>query len=267
MEYKKHFTALESNPDLFTTLVQELGLSQQVCFHDVWSLSEPELLATVPRPVLALVLVFPTTDNYEANLAAENSGYSTIADAPSAQDDGIFWLKQTINNACGLYGILHAVTNGVAREYMKPDSYLSRLVHKLVPLTDSDRASALENEAELEAAYNKVAVLGDTEPPEDPEEEVDFHYVCFVKGGPSGNVYMLDGDRKGPIQCGRIPEGHDLFCEKGLEIIKDFMQKHDENGQFSLLALAPDTEETSCRLTRDVFTNSSIEVGKDIQLL
>ncbi|CAH0044686.1 unnamed protein product [Clonostachys solani] len=115
MEYKKHFIALESNPELFTRPFQDLGLSQQLRFHDIWSLSEPELIVTVPRPVLALVLISLTTDNYEASMAAENNDYSTSVGAPVTQDAGIFWLNQTINNAY------------------------------------SDRASPLENEAELEA--------------------------------------------------------------------------------------------------------------------
>ncbi len=30
--------------------------------------------------------------------------------------EGIAWYKQTIHNACGFYAILHALSNGVARD-------------------------------------------------------------------------------------------------------------------------------------------------------
>ena len=38
MIYKKHFILLESNPDLFTQLAHQLGVSTELSFHDIWSL-------------------------------------------------------------------------------------------------------------------------------------------------------------------------------------------------------------------------------------
>jgi hypothetical protein len=35
------------------------------------------------------------------------------------------WFKQTINNACGLYSILHAVCNGEARKYIRKSNVLN----------------------------------------------------------------------------------------------------------------------------------------------
>lgn len=116
MVYKKHFIALESNPDLFTRLIHELGVSEDLAFHDVLSLAEPDLLGMIPRPVLALVIVFPTPSDYEDRLARENE--STPAAWSNGNDADVVWFKQTINNACGLYGILHAITNGPARQYI-----------------------------------------------------------------------------------------------------------------------------------------------------
>lgn len=82
-----------------------------------------------------------------------------------------------------------------------------------------------------------MALLGDTEPPENPEDEVDFHYVCFVKSHKNDNLYMMDGDRNGPSGRGSLPEG-DLLSPRGIETIQQFIEHHGENGHFSLLALA-----------------------------
>ena len=101
----KHFIPLESNPDVFNELIRHLGASQRLRFEDVVSLDEPDL-----HP-LALILVFPTPEDYEAKRAAENEKSEACG---SSQD--ILWFKKTINNACGLYAILHALTNGEARE-------------------------------------------------------------------------------------------------------------------------------------------------------
>lgn len=130
MKYKKHFIPLESNPTLFTKLIHELGVSESLSFHDVWSLDENELLALIPRPVLALVIAFPTPPNYENRLADINRNSAMAVHRKDRQkaegeeeerelnNDHILWFKQTINNACGLYGILHAVLNGGARDYL-----------------------------------------------------------------------------------------------------------------------------------------------------
>lgn len=33
------------------------------------------------------------------------------------------WYKQTINNACGLYGILHAISNGDSRDFVGKNDF------------------------------------------------------------------------------------------------------------------------------------------------
>lgn len=115
MAYRKHFIPLESNPELFTELIHRLGVSSAIGFHDVLSIDDPEL-AFIPRPALALVLVFPTTATYEEYTSDEEK--LTENYAKSGEQDEVMWYKQTINNACGLYGILHAVSNGDARNFV-----------------------------------------------------------------------------------------------------------------------------------------------------
>ena len=116
MSYQKHFIPLESNPTLFTELAHRLGLSQDLAFHDVLSTEDADLLALVPRPTLALILVFPTSSSYETQLADEEK--HNVDYAKSGDEEDVMWYKQTINNACGLYGIMHAVSNGEAREFV-----------------------------------------------------------------------------------------------------------------------------------------------------
>lgn len=114
--YKKHFIPLESNPELFTELIHQLGVGPSLAFRDVYSIDDPDVLSLVPRPVLALILVFPTSERYEKDKALEEA----IAEqyGISCHSEPMVWFKQTINNACGLYGILHAVSNGDARRHI-----------------------------------------------------------------------------------------------------------------------------------------------------
>lgn len=113
------------------------------------------------------------------------------------------------------------------------------MLARCVPLGPSDRALALEDDEALEAAYNEVAIRGDTEAPANPEEEVDYHYVCFVKSHKDGHLYELDGDRKGPVDLGSLEQDDDLLSGATLTTIRHFVQKVQLGMGFSLLALAP----------------------------
>jgi ubiquitin carboxyl-terminal hydrolase L3 len=239
MIYRKHFVPLESNPELFTELIHRLGLSSALGFHDVLSLDDPELLAFIySRPALALVLVFPTTATYEEHIKEEDK--LTEDYSKSGAEEEVMWYKQTINNACGLYGILHAVSNGHARDFIVPESHLHHLIEKCQPLEPLDRAEALENDMELESAYRMVATRGTSAVPANPEDEVDFHYVCFVKSNKNNHLYELDSDRKGPKDRGPLQPNDDVLSESGRIAIKEFIQREDgQNSNFSLLVLAP----------------------------
>ena len=113
MDYTKHWIPLECNPDIFTQLIHQIGVSSNITFQDIFSL-DPDMLSLVTRPVLALILVFPTSETYEKEKIAEESLKQDYEGSGEAND--CIWFKQTINNACGFYAILHAVCNGDARQ-------------------------------------------------------------------------------------------------------------------------------------------------------
>lgn len=115
------FIPLEANPVLMTNLLHKLGLSQALQIHDVYSLSDPEMLAFVPRPALALLLVFPVSATYESHRLAEDALLEDYKGKGEAEP--VIWFKQTIKNACGLMGLLHAVSNGPAKGFIRNDPF------------------------------------------------------------------------------------------------------------------------------------------------
>ena len=62
----KRWLPLESNPEVLNKFTSELGLDvSQYSFHDVFGLDQ-DLLAFVPQPVLAMLLLYPITKDSEA---------------------------------------------------------------------------------------------------------------------------------------------------------------------------------------------------------
>lgn len=112
----KYFVPLENDAEVMTNLVHKLGLGNSLSFHDVFSIDDPELLAFVPRPATALLLVFPVSESYEKYRAQEDA-QRTVYEG-SGDGEEVVWYRQTIRNSCGLMGLLHAVSNGGARGFI-----------------------------------------------------------------------------------------------------------------------------------------------------
>ncbi|KAI0595068.1 putative ubiquitin carboxyl-terminal hydrolase [Biscogniauxia sp. FL1348] len=247
------FIPLEANPELMTSLLHKLGLSRALQIHDVYSITEPELLAFVPRPALALLLVFPVSPVYESARMAEDAGVPEYDGKGDAEP--VMWWRQTIRNACGLMGLLHAVANGPARGFIEPNTTLSDLLARSVPLPPRERSALLEKVPALATAHHEAASQGQTVAP-DAQDDVDLHYVCFVKtldgeqaGGVAnsdssnskgaGTLWELDGRRKGPIARGRLEADEDVLSEKALlwGPLK-FLERGGGDMRFSCVALA-----------------------------
>ncbi|KAI5293766.1 ubiquitinyl hydrolase 1 [Ascosphaera acerosa] len=237
---RKAFVPLENNPEVMTQLCHRLGLSSSLAFSDVFSIDEPELLAFVPRPSLALLLVFPITPTYEQARQAEDSGVADYAGHGAGEP--VVWFKQTIRNACGLIGLLHAVSNGQARAQITPGSDLDALLREAVDLAPVPRADLLYESKALESAHADAASLGDTDAPA-AEAGVDLHFVCFVKGA-DGHLWELDGRRKGPLDRGILAADEDALSETALQLgVRQFLKREAAAGggdlRFSLVSLGP----------------------------
>jgi ubiquitin carboxyl-terminal hydrolase L3 len=230
----------ENNPEVMTTLLHNLGLSPTLSFHDVFSISDPDLLAFVPRPAHALLLVFPVSKTYETFRRDEDASKPDYA--ASGPEEEVLWYKQTIGNACGLIGLLHGVSNGPARGYVQEGSELDKFIKAAEGLGPAERAKLIEESDALERAHQQAATGGDTAAP-GAEDDVDLHYVCFVKSEQGGNLWELDGRRKGPLNRGALEAGDDVLSEKALDLgVRAFLKREEEAGggdlRFGLIVLA-----------------------------
>jgi len=97
-----------------------------------------------------------------------------------------------------------------------------------------------ERSPSLAAAHKTAATTGDTEAP-DPEAEVDYHYVAFVRSEKDGKLYEMDGNRKGPMERAAAADKADgddiLASEEARLAVKEFMDREEGNVNFGLVAL------------------------------
>jgi len=105
-----------------------------------------------------------------------------------------------------------------------------------VASSNSEREALLESSTDLEEIYRKAALRGSTAPPM-PEEEVDLHYVCFIKAL-NGTIYEMDGDADGPVKTDvMLRDDQDLLELSALECVRRCIARNKENVNFGLLAL------------------------------
>ncbi|KAJ8444350.1 hypothetical protein Cgig2_019908 [Carnegiea gigantea] len=153
----KRWLPLEANPDVMNQFLWGLGLSEEeVECNDVYGL-DPELLAMVPKPVLAVLFLYPLTAQSEAERVKEDS-------VEREYSDKVYFMKQTVGNACGTIGLLHAVANVRSEIKLREDSFLDRFFKSTANTNPSEvRAAFLESDREMEVAHSAAASAGETE--------------------------------------------------------------------------------------------------------
>ncbi|KAI9742819.1 MAG: hypothetical protein M1818_003548 [Claussenomyces sp. TS43310] len=241
---RKTFVVLENNPAALNPLIQKLGLSAELQFHDVYSLDEPALLSHIPRPAHALLAIIPMTGAWAALRATEDAAMPAVYPGRGgAPHEPVLWFKQTIGHACGSIGALHCCLNGGAAARIAPGSALEAIRDAATPLGMAERASMLHDDEAFEVAHASVASNGDTLPPDaDGADRLGQHFVAFVKG-PNGHLWELEGSRRGPIDRGALPEDEDVLSPRAVELgIGRYIRLQRESGdgdlRFSCTALA-----------------------------
>ncbi len=226
-------------------LAKTLGLSDELTFYDVYSLDEQDL-SYIPRPVHALLVIFPLTpawaeDRKKEDAAGLGLDYHNQQDPQSKPP--IIWFKQTIGNACGSIGLLHCALNGPASEFVIPGSTLAQLRDAALPLAMAEGAQMLYDCQPFEDAHKSVASMGDTVPPDvDSFDHAGQHFVALVRAE-DGHLWELEGSRLGPLDRGVLGERDDVLSQRALDLgLKRVIKLEEEAGggdlRFSCIALA-----------------------------
>ncbi|XP_077783898.1 ubiquitin carboxyl-terminal hydrolase isozyme L3 isoform X1 [Podarcis muralis] len=169
---------LEANPEVTNQFLKQLGIHPSWQFVDVYGM-EPELLSMVPRPVCAILLLFPVTEKYETFRTEEEA---KIKAQGQEVKPSVYFMKQTISNACGTIGLIHAIANNRDKINFETDSSLKKFLDDSMPMSPEERAKYLETYEAIRVTHESSAHEGQTESPSTSPQPEFSH--CKMKASP-----------------------------------------------------------------------------------
>ena len=219
------WVAMESNPEVWNQFITKMGVASDWQFTDVWGL-DPDLLMMVPQPVAALLLLYPISPK------TEKLGNDKLILCDEAEvDSNVFFMKQTVGNACGTVAIIHSLLNNVDRIDIGEE--LKTFRQGCAGKSADERAKMLETNSQIAGKHAEAASCGQTVAP-GAEERVNLHFVALVSVG--GSLFELDGRKERPVNWGEC--GTDELLSKGAQVCKKYMACDPDEVRFTVVALS-----------------------------
>ncbi|CAN8274788.1 unnamed protein product [Cochlearia groenlandica] len=221
----KRWLPLESNPEVMNQYLWGIGLSQEEAeCNDVLGLDE-ELLEMVPKPVLALLLLYPVTKQSEEERIEQDKELKD-----KVYSDKVYFMKQTVGNACGTIGLLHAIGNITSEINLSDGSFLDKFFKSTADMTPMERARFLEKDSQIEDAHSIAVTAGETP----ALDNAVTHFICLACV--DGELYELDGRKAGPISHGSSSPA--TLLKDATKVVKKMIEKNPGSHDFNVIAIS-----------------------------
>ena len=226
---------LEANPDVINGYIESLGFPTALYkFVDVFSY-EDWALDMLAKPVLGFLLLYKISPLSREALRRRLEPEHELS-------PNIYYMIQTISNACGTIGLMHIIGNCVYSEGipLAEGSFLERFMSKSLGMTPQERGAELENgdnSEVIEAAHKRAASSGQSRVP-GAHEKVDLHFVAIIPK--DSGIYEMDGRAGKPIFHGNFEVFERDACQR--VICNEFINVDTSTLSYTILALVPNTE-------------------------
>lgn len=219
MEESPKWLHLESNPEVMTNFLVDIGMSAEWSVVDLIGIDE-DLLGFVPQPVAAIIFLYPS------------SVHDTTEEGDISLNESVFFMKQVIRNACGTIALLHAVGNNLDKIELCEDSPLKKYFISVDSMSPLERGQELSKNSEIRQSHEFHALQGQTTTP-NLDDKVDNHFVALVER--NGRIYRLNGGKNGPVDHG--PSSPETFLYDAAGICRQFIAKHPDCHNYTALAI------------------------------
>ncbi|CAK9797259.1 Ubiquitin carboxyl-terminal hydrolase [Anthophora quadrimaculata] len=226
---------MESNPEVMTKFLHKLGVTEDWSIVDVYGL-EPDLLALVPKPVVAVILLYPLSKKSDNGLEDEEEKVKGV-DTSTARDLSVYHMKQYIHNACGTIALIHSVANNQDIVGLK-NGFLKTFLQDSEGLSFEECGKLLMESHDISCTHKELAQEGQTEAPGE-YVPVYHHFVALTHK--NGILYELDGRKSAPVNHG--PTSPETLLEDAARVCKEYMARDPEEMCFTVLALANSNSE------------------------
>ncbi|KAI9144234.1 ubiquitinyl hydrolase [Paraphysoderma sedebokerense] len=239
-----NWSEIESDPGVFTELVELLG-AKDCQVEELYSFDRETISSLAP--VYGIIFLFKYTKAHDCKAGEEK------------YPKDLFFSNQIIINACATQAILSILMNHSDKIDMgKPLINLKNFTTDFPPqvtglaisnspvlmdahnkFTRSVREALLAVERHIQIIDAFIRPVYRPIPGENNEEEESdvFHFISFVPV--NGNVYELDGLKKGPVNLGSY-ENDDWFSVVEPVLQKIFEQYTEAEIRFNIMALVRD---------------------------
>ena len=218
---------IESDPAVFTELIENFGV-KDVAVEEIYTMEE----IPMDKKNHGFVFLFKyQRDDYQAD------------NRPVASEDetaGLFFAKQTIQNACATQAILSVLFNSPGVDL---GTSLSEFKEFTAEFDPESRGLSIGNSDTIRNAHNSFArpevFVSDDEKysKKGGKGEDVYHFIAYIPY--NGSVYELDGLKPGPIKLG----SGENWVSVAKPAIEERMSKFSQNETaFALLTICEKKE-------------------------
>lgn len=254
-QLKDGWLELESDPGLFTMLLEDFGVNG-VQVEEVYDLHRQ-----IEGPVYGFIFLFRWIEERRARRKiVETTTEIFVRDEEAVNN--IFFAQQVVPNSCATHALLSVLLN--CSDIPLGDT-LSRLKTHTKGMGPENKGLAIGNTPELAAAHNSHAI------PQARRRRLDkgsggvstgrftgeaFHFVSFVPI--NGHLFELDGLKPFPMDHG--PWENEEWTDKFRRVMADRLgiSTGEQDIRFNLMAVVPDRRIGITHKLKMLRTNESI---------